>query len=100
MNELDLINFLEWLDGNRVVRQWDESSATHEDVARLFLSERGDEVGTRIVVTRSRKGFQWAQIARNGSAGAISPKTYDTKSNAMRAARRQAALVGGVVEVR
>ncbi|USH45572.1 hypothetical protein SEA_PHABULOSO_77 [Gordonia phage Phabuloso] len=53
----------------------------------------------RIVVTRSRKGFQWAQIARNGSAGAISPKTYDTKSNAVRAARRQAALVGGVVEV-
>jgi hypothetical protein len=53
----------------------------------------------RVVVTRSRKGYQWAQIARNGSAGAISPKTYDTKSNAVRAARRQAALVGGVVEV-
>ncbi|WVX88619.1 hypothetical protein SEA_CHEESETOUCH_76 [Gordonia phage CheeseTouch] len=53
----------------------------------------------RVVVTKSRKGYQWAQIARNGSAGAISPKTYDTKSNAVRAARRQAALVGGVVEV-
>ncbi|SDT83686.1 hypothetical protein [Gordonia westfalica] len=53
----------------------------------------------RVVVTRTRKGYQWAQIARNGSAGAISPKTYDTKSNAVRAAKRQAALVGGVVEV-
>ena len=97
MNELDLINFLEWLDGNLVVRQWDESDDTHEDVARRYLADT--PASNRIVVTRSRKGYQWAQIARNGSAGAISPKTYDTKSNAVRAARRQAALVGGVVEV-
>lgn len=71
------------------------------DLARLQAEaqQSGGDGGVRIVVTKSRKGYQWAQIARNGSAGAISPKTYDTKSNAVRAARRQAALVGGVVEV-
>lgn len=67
--------------------EWDQVSAAFE------------RPHVRIVVTKSRKGYQWAQIARNGSAGAISPKTYDTKSNAVRAARRQADLVGGVVEV-
>jgi len=72
------------------------------DLARLQAEageKAGADTGVRVVVTRTRKGYQWAQIARNGSAGAISPKTYDTKSNAVRAAKRQAALVGGVVEV-
>lgn len=83
----------------------------HADARRSLLARVNAETGefakggkvappVRVVVTKSRKGYQWAQIARNGSAGAISPKTYDTKSNAVRAARRQAALVGGVVEVR
>lgn len=43
----------------------------------------------RIIVHPTKKGWTWTQIARNGSAGAMAPKTYDNKSNAKRAAERQ-----------
>ena len=47
----------------------------------------------KVVVHPTRKGWSWTQVARNGSAGAVAPKTYDSKSNAVRAARRQIAAL-------
>ena len=43
----------------------------------------------RVVVHPTRKGWSWTQVSRNGSAGAVAPKTYDSKSNALRAGKRQ-----------
>lgn len=43
--------------------------------------------------------WTWTQVARNGSAGAVAPKTYDSKSNAVRAAQRQVdALNWGIAD--
>ena len=40
-----------------------------------------------------RGNWEWTQVARNGMAGARSPKTYETKSNAKKAAERQSHLL-------
>jgi hypothetical protein len=35
------------------------------------------------------KAWTWTQVARNGSPGAIAPRDYDSKTNAVRAGKRQ-----------
>lgn len=47
----------------------------------------------RVIVHPTKKGWTWTQVARNGSAGAVAPKTYDSKANAKRAAERQVAML-------
>ncbi|MCF3939943.1 hypothetical protein [Gordonia tangerina] len=54
----------------------------------------------KVRVFKTRKGWQWEE--RNyygGTVGAVSPKTYDTKSNAVRAARRRVELLKAAVVV-
>jgi hypothetical protein len=59
----------------------------------MQLATRSDGAITtpraRIVVHPTKKGWSWTQVSRNGSAAAVAPKTYDSKSNATRAAKRQ-----------
>lgn len=43
----------------------------------------------RVIVHRSKKGWTWTQVSRNGSAGAVAPAPFDNKANAKRAAQRQ-----------
>lgn len=47
----------------------------------------------RVIVHTTGKGrskvWVWTQVARNGSAGAVAPRDYDSKSNAVRAGNRQ-----------
>ncbi|WPH58040.1 hypothetical protein SEA_LUCKYLEO_92 [Gordonia phage LuckyLeo] len=35
-----LVNFLEWLDGERVVHTWRDNDETHEDVAKAYLEAK------------------------------------------------------------
>lgn len=51
----------------------------------------------KVVVHPTRKGWTWTQVSRNGSAGALAPKTYDSKSNAIRAGKRQVATLDPAV---
>ncbi len=38
---LDLLNFLEWLDSTRTVKEWGTSEdTTHEEVAKMYCAER------------------------------------------------------------
>ncbi len=53
----------------------------------------------RVTVTKTRKGYRWDQVNPNGTIGAVSPKLYDTKSNAKRAAKSQAAKMTNAVVV-
>lgn len=43
-----------------------------------------------------RKGWHWRQVTRNGATGAVSPKFYDTKALARRAAHRQVDVLNGL----
>lgn len=51
----------------------------------------------RVIVHPTKKGWTWTQVARNGSAGAMAPKTYDNKANAKRAAERQVNMLDPMV---
>lgn len=53
----------------------------------------------RVTVVPTRKGYRWDQVNPNGTIGAVSPKLYDTKSNAKRAAKSQAAKMQNAVVV-
>lgn len=61
----------------------------------------------RIIVHPTPRGWSWTRVSRNGSAGAVAPSPFDNKSNAVRAGRREAAVINrfsavtvAVVEVR
>ena len=47
----------------------------------------------RVIVHPTTKGWTWTQVARNGSAGAVAPTTFDNKANAKRAGQRQVAAL-------
>lgn len=49
----------------------------------------------KVIVHPTKKGWSWTQVSRNGSAQAVAPKTYDSKSNAVRAGRRQMDILTG-----
>ncbi|OBY33461.1 hypothetical protein [Mycolicibacter kumamotonensis] len=49
----------------------------------------------RIIVHRAGKNWAWTQVSRNGMAAAASPDTYETESNATRAAQRQVDILNG-----
>lgn len=38
MSKDDLINFLEWLDGEGVVVTWDKPDETHEETAQNYIN--------------------------------------------------------------
>lgn len=41
--ELDLINFLEFLDGERIATAWRDKDETHQDVAREYLEKKAKQ---------------------------------------------------------
>lgn len=49
----------------------------------------------RVIVHPTAKGWSWTQVSRNGSAAAVAPKNYDSKSNAKRAGQRQVEALNG-----
>lgn len=54
----------------------------------------------KVRVFKTRKGWSWEERAfYGGMVGAVSPKTYDTKSNAVRAARRRVQVLKSAVVV-
>lgn len=54
----------------------------------------------KVRVFKTRKGWVWEERAfYGGMVGAVSPKTYDTKSNAVRAARRRVEVLKSAVVV-
>jgi len=49
----------------------------------------------KVVVHPTKKGWSWTQVARNGAAQGVAPKTYDSKGNAKRAGDRQVTMLNG-----